>query len=213
MTEPSRRPRWPGADLPGRRVFIAAPLPDEAVTAVAELVERVRAAGVPGGGRDVRWVRLDGLHLTLRFLGPTLDDRVEAARAAVRVTAAAAEPFDLAIGGAGTFPPAGRPRALWLGVRDGAGALAGLAAQVDRALVDAGWPPETRPFRAHLTLARADGVAAGSSIGARLEEAASALRVAFRVDRIGLFESLTGGGPARYAPLELVDLGAAERLG
>ncbi|MDO8484368.1 MAG: RNA 2',3'-cyclic phosphodiesterase [Candidatus Limnocylindrales bacterium] len=213
MTGPNRRPRWPGADLPGRRIFIATPLPDQAAAAVAELVERVRAAGVPGGGRDVRWVRLDGLHLTLRFLGPTLEDRVGAARAAVHFAAAAADPFDLAIGGAGTFPTAAHPRALWLGVRDGADSLASLAAQVDRALVDAGWPPETRPFRAHLTLARADGVPAGSSIGARLEEAAAALRVAFRVERIGLFESLTGGGPARYAPLELVDLGGAEELG
>jgi 2'-5' RNA ligase len=213
VTEPSRRARWPGADLPGRRIFIAAPLPEQAAAEIAALVDRVRAAGVPGGGRDVRWVRLDGLHLTLRFLGPTLEDRVEAARAAVRVAAAATKPFDLAIGGAGTFPTAARPRALWLGVGDGAEALASLAAQVDRALVDAGWPPETRPFRAHLTLARADGVPAGSSIGARLVEAAATLRVAFRVERVGLFESLTGGGPARYAALELVDLGGAKELG
>ena len=168
---------------------------------------------MPGGGRDVRWVRLDGLHLTLRFLGPTLEDRVEAARSAVRSAAATAAPLDLAIGGAGMFPPTGRPRALWLGVRDGAGALTDLAAVVDRALVDVGWPPETRAFRAHLTLARADGVAAGASIGARLEEAAAALSVAFRVDRIGLFESLTGGGPARYEPLELVALGGSAKPG
>jgi 2'-5' RNA ligase len=213
VTGPSGRPRWPGADLPGRRLFIAAPLPDEAAIAVAELVERVRAAGVPGGGRDVRWVRLDGLHLTLRFLGPTLDDRVEAARASAHIAAAAAEPFDLAIGGAGTFPSAARPRALWLGVRHGAEPLAGLAAQVDRALVDAGWPSDTRPFQAHLTLARADGVPAGSSIGARLVDAAATFRVAFHVERIGLFESLTGGGPARYEPLELVDLGGGGKDG
>ena len=209
VTEPARRPRWPGADLPGRRIFIAAPLPDEAVAQIAELVEGVRAAGVPGGGRDVRWVRLDGLHLTLRFLGPTVEDRVEAARVAVRVAGAGAGSLELAIGGAGAFPARGRPRALWLGVRDGAEALADLAAEVDRALVDLGWPPETRPFRAHLTLARADGVVAGATIGARLTEAAAAMRVAFRIEQIGLFESLTGGGPARYEPLELVDLRGA----
>lgn len=206
MTGP-RRPRWPGADLPGRRIFIGAPLPDDAASAVAALVDRVRAAGVPGGGRDVRWVRLDGLHLTLRFLGPTPDDRVEAARGAVRVAAPAVEPFDVAIGGAGTFPPADRPRALWLGILDGSAALANLAGTVDAALVDAGWPPETRSFRSHLTLARADGVAAGSRIAARLIEAAAELRIGFRVDRIGLFESLTGGGPARYEPIELAPLG------
>lgn len=207
MTPPTRRPRWPGADLPGRRIFVAAPLPDAPVAAVTELVEQVRASSDPGPGRDVRWVRLDGLHLTLRFLGPTLEDRVEAARIAVLEAAAAATPFDLSIGGAGTFPSAGRPRALWLGVQDPSGELQRLAAGVDRALVKAGWPPEARPFRAHLTLARADGVAAGARIGARLAEAAADLRVTFGVDRIGLFESLTGGGPARYVPIELVDLG------
>jgi 2'-5' RNA ligase len=211
VTEPSRRPRWPGADLPGRRIFVAAPLPESVSAAVADLVEQVRGDGVPGGGRDVRWVRLDGLHLTLRFLGPTLDDRIDAARSAVRVAAAASAPIDVAIGGAGTFPSPVRPRALWLGLVEGSKALADLAADVDAALVDAGWPPETRPFRAHLTLARADGVPAGARIGAHLVEAAAALRIEARIDRIGLFESLTGGGPARYEPLEMANLEGAVR--
>lgn len=207
MTDRPRQPRWPGADLPGRRVFIAAPLPDRARDSIAEVVDRVRAAGVPGGGRDVRWVRLDGLHLTLRFLGPTLEPRIEAAREAVRIAAAGVAPFDVAIGGAGTFPPVGRPRALWLGIRDGGERLGDLAGQVDAALLHSGWPAEARPFRAHLTLARADGVSAGAAIGARLMAEAADLRLPVRVDRIGLFESLTGGGPARYEPLELMALG------
>jgi RNA 2',3'-cyclic 3'-phosphodiesterase len=206
VTERSR-PRWPGADLPGRRVFIAAPLPADAKASIAELVDRVRGAGVPGGGRDVRWVRLDGLHLTLRFLGPTLEPRIESARAAVRAVATTADPFELVIGGAGMFPPVGRPRALWLGTLDGGERLTDLAARVDGALVEAGWPAEERPYRAHLTLARADGVSAGAAIGARLVAEAAGLRVPVRVDRIGLFESLTGDGPARYEPLELVELG------
>lgn len=203
----ARLPRWPGADLPGRRVFIAAPLPDSAGASIAEIVEAVRATGVPGGGRDVRWVRLEGLHLTLRFLGPTLEERIEAARDAVRAAATRAEQFDLVIGGAGTFPPLGRPRAIWLGVREGGDRLADLAAMVDASLVGGGWPPETRPFRGHLTLARSDGVPGGAGIGARLSAAAADLRIPARIDRIGLFESLTGGGPARYEPLELVELG------
>ena len=208
MTDRARRPRWPGADLPGRRVFIAVPLPEPARRSIAELIEGVRARGVPGDGRDVRWVRLDGLHLTLRFLGPTLEDRVEAARDAVRSVATQADPFDLVIGSAGAFPPVGRPRALWLGIREGGQPLTDLAATVEQSLVDAGWPPEPRPYRAHLTLARADGVAAGAEIGARLSAAAADLQIEARIDRIGLFESLTGGGPARYEPLELVALEA-----
>lgn len=207
MTDPSRRPRWPGADLPGRRIFIAAPLPDQASAEVAALVERVRSVGVPNGGRDVRWVRLDGLHVTLRFLGPTLEDRIAGVLAAVRTAGAEGQPFEVTIGGAGTFPNDSRPRALWLDVRAGGPELTSLASAVDSALATAGWPPDPKPFRAHLTLARADGVPAGPRVAARLIDAAASLRIACKVDRIGLFESLTGGGPARYEPIEVVPLG------
>jgi RNA 2',3'-cyclic 3'-phosphodiesterase len=187
-------------------LFIAVPLPDHASDAVAELVDRLRAEGVPGGGRDVRWVRLDGLHLTLRFLGPTLDDRIESAVAAVHAAASAGHGFDLSIGGAGAFPHGARPRALWLGLRQGEEQLAWLAGVVDGALTDRGWQFEAKPFRAHLTLARADGVPAGAAIGARLVEAAGHLDVSFRAAQIGLYESLTGGGPARYEPIAMADL-------
>jgi 2'-5' RNA ligase len=213
VTEPSRRPRWPGADLPGRRIFIATPLPDRASAEVAALVARVRSLGVSDGRRDVRWVRLDGLHLTLRFLGPTLEGRIAAVRTALRGAGAAGHRFELTIGGAGTFPNDARPRALWLGLRSGGADLADLALAVDRELEAAGWPPESKPFRAHLTLARADGVPAGARIAAALIDAAADLRISFQVDRIGLYESLTGGGPARYEPIETVDLGGAGAAG
>lgn len=207
MTAGAGRPRWPGADLPGRRLFVAVPLPSEVTAVVAALVDGVRSEGVPDGGRDVRWVRLDGFHLTLRFIGPTLDDRLAAARGAVIAAAAAARPFEISIGGAGSFPPGGRPRALWLGLRRGEAELAALAGSVDRRLNEAGWAFVPRPFRAHLTLARSDGVPAGAAIGARLVAAAASLDVPFLAERIGLFESVTGGGPARYEPLEMASLG------
>lgn len=206
MSGTDRRPRWPGADLPGRRIFYAVPIPPAAIEQIADVVSGVRAQGVPGGGRDVRWVRLDGLHLTLRFLGPTLDDRIAAAIQALRTGASGRAAFDVAIGGGGMFPPGGRPRALWLDVRVGAEDLVGLAGDIDQALTGAGWTLDAKPFRPHLTLARSDGVPAGAAIGARLIEAAAELDVRFRADSAGLFESLTGGGPARYEPIEVVGL-------
>jgi RNA 2',3'-cyclic 3'-phosphodiesterase len=207
VTAGGRRPRWPGADLPGRRLFVAVPFPSDAEAEIAAVVERVRADGVPGGGRDVRWVRLDSLHLTLRFLGPTLEEGVERAVMATRSAAAAGRPFDISIGGAGAFPSAARPRALWLDIRAGVAELAELAGTVDRELRRAGWELEDKPFRPHLTLARSDGVPAGSAIGTRLVAAAADLDVRFSADRVGLYESLTGGGPARYEPIVEVPLG------
>ena len=207
MTGTGRRPRWPGADLPGRRLFYAVPIPQPAIDQIADVVASVRALGVPGGGRDVRWVRLEGLHLTLRFLGPTLDARIEAATRSLRAATDGRAAFDISIAGGGTFPERGRPRALWLDVRDGEEGLVGLAGEIDRELRHAGWDLDPKPFRPHLTLARSDGVPAGAAIGARLIDAAERLDVRFRARQVGLYESLTGGGPARYEPLEVVDLG------
>ena len=201
-----RRPRYPGEGEPGRRLFIAVPFPDDAVAPVVALVDAVRALGVPGGGRDVRWVRLDGLHLTLRFIGPTPPERVGPAEDAVRDAARSIAPFSVGISGAGAFPTPQRPRALWLGIDDGVAAMEAASRAVDGALVERGWAADDRPFRPHLTLARSDGVPAGAAIATRLMERADELRIRFRVERIGLFESLTGGGPARYEPLAIVDL-------
>ena len=195
--------------MPGRRLFIAVPLPEDAAAAARSIVDGVRAEPLPAGARDVRWVRLDGLHLTLRFLGPTPDDRLAQAAAAVQAVAEAATgPIQIELGGAGTFPPEGRPRALWLGIVDGVEALDDLAAKLDTELTRAGWPPDQRPFRPHLTLARSDGVAAGPLVAGRLADAMADRRMPVRIERLGLFESITGGGPARYVLVTSVPLGA-----
>jgi 2'-5' RNA ligase len=195
--------RWvdPFAGIPGRRLFVAVPLPADAAASVATIVEEVRAEPLPEGLRDVRWVRLDGLHLTLRFLGPTPDARIPPTVDAVKAATASVPPFRLAISGAGTFPPGPRPRTLWLGLTDGVPAMTGLAERVSTVLGAAGWPAEARPFRPHLTLARSDGLPAGPIVAERLAAAMAGRVIEALIDRIGLYESVTGGGPARYLPV------------
>ncbi|HXU85247.1 MAG TPA: RNA 2',3'-cyclic phosphodiesterase [Verrucomicrobiae bacterium] len=178
------------------RLFVAVPLSEPARAAVADVVERIRA-GEPEG-RGVRWVRLDGLHITLRFLGPTAESRVADVAAAVAEAATGVEPFAIRIAGADAFPPVGRPRTLWLDLDRGVDELANLAARLDDALAGGGWERERRPFRAHLTLARADGVRAGPATVAALREAAAELAIESPIERIVLFESITGSGRARY---------------
>ncbi len=190
----------PYAGIPGRRIFVAAPVATDVREAIEALVASVRAAADPNQ-REVRWIRLDGLHVTLRFIGPTLEPQIPAALEAVQSAAREASPFVVALDGAGAFPDHQRPRALWLGLGAGVSELTDLTASLDRELADRGWPPDARPFRPHLTLARSDGVASGAPTVERLIEAAGALKAAWTVDRIVLFESVTGGGPARYVPI------------
>ena len=197
----------PYAGQPGRRLFVALPLPSAAVDAISELVATVRADELPAGMHDVRWVRLDGLHLTLRFLGPTLDDRIPPTIEAVHRAARAASPIDAVLAGTGTFPAHGRPRTLWIGVPSGDAEIAQLAKDANDELLEAGWPLDDRPVRAHLTLARSDGLVAGSLVAGRLAAAFGERSIPCRLERLVLYESITGGGPARYEPVEAVDLG------
>ena len=187
------------------RLFVAVPLSEDARARVAQLVDTIRA-GEPAG-RGVRWVRLDGLHLTLRFLGPTGEDRIPALESAVAGVAAAAGPFEIGISGADAFPPVGRPRTLWLDVATGRDSLAELAGRLDDVLAAAGWDRDRRPFRAHLTLARADGVRAGSATVAALKAAAAQISIVSPIDRVVLYESITGDGRARYVERAAASLG------
>jgi 2'-5' RNA ligase len=194
-------------DARGRRLFIAVPLPADVVDEVRGIVEAVRAEPLPGGARDVRWVRLDGLHLTIRFLGPTPEERLPALIEAVEAAAASVDgPIDLELAGSGTFPAGRRPRVLWIGVQTATERLARLAVATEDQLARHGWERDGRPFRAHLTLARSDGIAVADLVAARLAAAVGDRRIPARIDRLGLFESITGGGPARYEPLAIRNL-------
>lgn len=186
-------------DLP--RLFVAVPLAEEARASVAQLVEDIQAsaeAAARGQRSAVRWVRTDGLHVTLRFLGPTPEERIAELSAIVDEAAKSAAPFRVSIRGSGAFPSARRPRTLWLGLDEGSDSLAALAARLSDGLAKAGWPTDDRPFRAHLTLARADGRREGPAVADLLAARAQGFETEFQADRLILFESVTGGGPARY---------------
>jgi 2'-5' RNA ligase len=188
-----------------QRLFVAIALPPPVCAEVEALVDRVRAE-VGDDRHGVRWVRLDGLHLTLRFLGPTTPERRAAVEEVMRAAAAKHGPILVGLRGAGAFPSAAHPRVLWLGITDGSSALEAVATDLEAGMVAAGWPAEGRPFRPHLSLARADGVRSGPRTAAALTAHAGSLESTWTADRLTLFESHVGGGPARYEPLLEVPL-------
>jgi RNA 2',3'-cyclic 3'-phosphodiesterase len=201
-------PRTDPVDPPGTiRLFYAVPVPAEARAKVGELIDRVQAA-VGDGTARIRWVRVEGLHFTLRFLGSTPADRRPVLEAAADAVAKAAAPFEVELSGGGAFPSVARPRSLWIGVADGEAGLAAMANALTEAATQGGHPLETRPFAAHLTIGRTDGVRLGPVAARALEEAARAMRIRFTADRLILFRSHLGGGPARYEPLHEARLGS-----
>ena len=188
------------------RLFYAVPLPAAARARVGELIDRVQA-GVGDGTARIRWVRVEGLHLTLRFLGATPIHLRSALEAAADAVASAATPFEVALSGGGAFPSLSRPRSLWIGVSEGGEGLTALADDLSRRSTDVGLELETRPFAAHLTIGRTDGVRLGPAAARVLADAAAAIDVRFLADRVVLFRSQLGGGPARYEAMHEARLG------
>lgn len=202
MSPSPRGGRWAAPiDPPGiLRLFFAVPVPPEAREVVGGLIDVVQRE-VGDGTARIRWVRVDGLHLTLRFLGPTPEDRVAPLREAADALARSESPFPVRLSGGGAFPSLARPRSLWVGVREGAGRLARLAEGLTAAAGECGLVLDTRPFAPHLTIGRTDGVRLGPVAARALEHAAEGLDVRFEADRFVLYRSFLGGGPARYEAL------------
>jgi 2'-5' RNA ligase len=191
----------PDEDDPAKpRLFFAVPVPEATKRVVGDLMAGVQAS-VGDGNAKIRWVRVEGLHLTLRFLGPTPLGRVPTLHEALRSVARSHAPFRVTLSGAGSFPDATRPRTLWLGIEEGADALASLATELTSLATTGADPLSTKPFAPHLTIARTDGLRAGGTAAASLREAAENLDETFTVDRVVLYRSILGSGPASYEPV------------
>ncbi|HEU6438808.1 MAG TPA: RNA 2',3'-cyclic phosphodiesterase [Terriglobales bacterium] len=193
----------PQDDPPGTsRLFVAVPVADEVRAAVGKLMGQVAGGPITerGPGKP-RWVRVDDLHLTLRFLGPTPDEHQAEIAAALATAAAETTPFRVVLSGGGAFPSAYAPRVLWIGIAEGSDDLTGLVRHLNRELAPLGFPADTRPFTPHLTLARTDGVAGADERARVLAEAARHLRFTWQADRIVLYKTLVGSGPVHYESL------------
>jgi 2'-5' RNA ligase len=170
------------------RAFVAFDIGEEARARIAGTIEALRPklAGV-------RWVAPEAIHVTLRFLGWSRPEALDAIAPLLRVAAARCAASHARIGGLGLFPERGAPRVLWLGLE--------LAPQVfelqracEQAAVATGYEAEGRGFRPHLTLGRWRERATRPTLPPRDLGAT-------RLAKLVLFRSDLGPGGAVYTPL------------
>ena len=167
---------------------------------------RVRLGREIGRLRDVApgvaWVADSNLYVTLKFLGQVDAGRLPAIGEALGV-ASRWPRFELAVRGLGAFPSATRPRVVWAGL-DPAGALGALAAQLDGALAELGFPRESRPFAAHVTLGRVREPRRQPALAEALARAGDFGRLP--VTAVSLMQSELQATGARYQPLATLPL-------
>ncbi len=179
------------------RLFFAVELPRDVREAAAAHAARLR--------RDfprarASWPRPESLHLTLKFLGEVEAIRIDSLWNTAAAAAAGLAPFALTIEGAGTFPPRGAARVLWLGVRDDSGQLSRLKFRLDKECVMVGFPRESRPYNPHLTLARLRAPQDAAAL-AEAHRRATFGPHTFQVSDFVLMRSQLGPGDSRYTPL------------
>ena len=177
------------------RAFFGLPVPEPQREELAHFI-----AACTQVAPEFRWTPRENLHLTVRFIGTverTIVDAVAGALSQRRVAA-----FDLELGDVGTFGRGRSARVVWLGLRAGAEAAISLAAQVEEECVRAGLPAESRPYQAHLTLARAR-----SREGSRLPDLPAMPRVApWRAGELVLYSSRLARTGAVYEAIRTLRL-------
>lgn len=132
------------------RTFVALEMP----VAIEDQLSKVIAT-LKGDLKEmpVRWVAVENIHMTLKFIGETSEENVQQISSLIEQCAKNVEPFDLQLKGFGVFPDSRRPLVLWVGVSAPEN-LATLQQKIESGLAHLGYPVEDRPFNPHLTIAR-----------------------------------------------------------
>jgi 2'-5' RNA ligase len=183
------------------RAFIAVELSSSLRDTLGELQEDLKRAGV-----EARWVRPQGIHLTLKFLGNIAAEQVQAVRSAMEEAVHGSKPIEARAGGVGAFPNERRPRVVWVGLEEPTGALVALQKRLDAALKPLGFKPENRPFKAHLTIARIKSPGRGAEVARALADQEDVDFGKIVVDKIVLYKSTLKPTGAMYTRLEEVAL-------
>ena len=176
------------------RLFVAIDLREEIRGAIRDLIARLHPLA-----KDARWVRPEGMHITLKFIGYAAEDRLEPIRAAL-AQICSPQPVDLSFRGVGFFPNEKRPRVIWCGI-EASPNLVPLAKAIENALEPLGIAPESRDFVPHLTLARFNEPLKMPKLVAATAEMQDREFGAARETEFHLFESILRPSGAEYRRL------------
>ncbi|NQT34232.1 RNA 2',3'-cyclic phosphodiesterase [bacterium] len=184
------------------RAFIALETSPDAKQEILSLQEKLRTFH----GARVSWVRSEGVHLTLKFLGDVKVTLLRDIEKLIEDCASRASPFEVTTTVTGGFPNLSKPRVLWVGL-DGGESLGQLQMDIDSALSTLGFERERKRFHPHLTIGRVKSFDRGSELSEYLNNY-DFPKIRWMVDRVRLMSSILKPGGAEYRELAGVNLRA-----
>lgn len=132
------------------RTFIAINMTNEIKERLNNIQTQLKKAKA-----DVKWVSVEGMHITLKFLGNVMIGKLEDVYQMVFEATSHFNPFLLSLRSLGTFPNLSSPKVIWVAVGDkGKQDCINLARRIDENLLRLEFPVEQKDFIPHLTLGR-----------------------------------------------------------
>jgi len=178
------------------RTFVAIDLNTQIRGNLSELIGRLR-----GCRSNIKWVRVEMTHITLKFLGDIREERMPELKTAVREVCERHAAFTVSFRGTGAFPPrSSAPRVLWVGI-DQSENLSALHRDLEIRLEKMHFPREKRKFNPHLTIGR---VKKKENLFPVLEELVKHRDVHFgdlNVQRVIIFKSTLKPSGAEYTKI------------
>lgn len=134
------------------RAFIAVEIPLD----IRQNVEHATSNLRRGTGSLIRWVAVENMHLTVKFLGDIPSANVEVLTRMIQAEADSLHCFDIHLTGIGSFPGPKRPRVIYIGIQAPA-ELEAFQRQLESATRRLGYNSDAnggRSFAPHLTIGR-----------------------------------------------------------
>lgn len=130
------------------RYFIAIGITEPIKKDIGELANLLTKYDV-----DIKWVVLENLHITLKFLGNTPDNVLPKIKNSLSDIISSYKPFYIKIYGTDVFPNRRHPRVIWVGVKN-TDILAKIKNDIEESMESLGYKKEDKEFNPHLTLGR-----------------------------------------------------------
>jgi 2'-5' RNA ligase len=185
------------------RLFVALEIPQVVRENLAAIIRDLRALAP-----QPKWVRAENLHVTLKFIGETPEEKLGAVHRALS-SVQSRQSVALHFLGLGFFPNEKGPSVFWAGIEasENLGALAG---DIDHALEMVGIPREPRAFTPHLTLARISTSGLTEKLRAAIQQNRTRDFGALNAHEFHLIESKLKPSGAEYTTLQSFPFAAAE---
>ena len=183
------------------RSFIAIELPLLIKSSIEEIQHKLKSSTA-----DVRWVRPEGIHLTLKFLGNIEEERISEISDLVTQCASDISSFPLTVRTLGAFPNEKNPKVIWVSADDDSCSLSKLHQALENRLSHIGFKVEKRAFSPHLTLGRLKSPKGKRELITTLADHKQSECGTFEAQEVCLFKSELKPSGALYTKLKIFPL-------